>query len=66
VIEGQCRDRRIATRARLAREIAAWQKQRNAAGARVTWMFTTAQARAKMGAAYPKPNTNPDRLAKAS
>ena len=66
VLRGQCLDRRIATRARLAREIAAWQTQRNAAGARITWMFTTAQARAKMGTAYPKPNANPDCLAKAS
>jgi transposase len=66
VLRGQCRDRRIATRARLVREIAAWQTQRNAAGARVTWMFTTENARAKMGHAYPQPNANPDRLAKAS
>jgi transposase len=66
VLRGQCLDRRIATRARLVREIAAWQTQRNAAGARVTWMFTTAKARAKMGRAYPQPNANPDHLAKAS
>ena len=42
-------------RERLEREIAAWERQRNAAGARVKWMFTTEKARAKMGRAYPKP-----------
>src|SRR5919107_1353055 len=38
-------------------EIGAWQRRRNAAGARVPWMFTTEKARAKMGRAYPKPAT---------
>jgi hypothetical protein len=28
-------------------------KQRNTAGARIKWMFTTEKARAKMGRAYP-------------
>ena len=37
------------------REITAWQRQRNAAGARIKWMFTTDKARAKMGRAYPDP-----------
>ncbi|HEY5489818.1 MAG TPA: IS630 family transposase, partial [Gemmatimonadaceae bacterium] len=32
---------------------AAWEQQRNAAGARIKWMFTTDKARAKMGRAYP-------------
>ena len=41
---------------RSSAEIAAWERERNAAGARVKWMFTTEQARAKMGRAYPKPN----------
>ena len=39
---------------RLATEIAAWERQRNASGARIEWMFTTEKARAKMGRAYPK------------
>ena len=34
-------------------EIAAWERQRNTAGARIKWMFTTDKARAKMGRAYP-------------
>ena len=37
----------------LRREIDAWERQRNAAGARIKWMFTTDKARAKMGRAYP-------------
>jgi transposase len=54
VLKGQCLDRRIDTREGLEREIAAWECKRNAAGARVRWMFTTENARAKMGRAYPK------------
>ena len=55
VLRGQCLDRRIATQQQLVSEIAAWEKQRNASGARIKWMFTTAKARAKMGRAYPDP-----------
>ena len=35
--------------------VAAWEDQRNAAGARVRWMFTTERARAKLARAYPDP-----------
>ena len=35
-------------------EIGVLAKQRNAARARIKWMFTTDKARAKMGRAYPK------------
>jgi hypothetical protein len=45
------REPRIAERDRLVSEIAAWERQRNAAGARVKWMVTTEKARAKMGRA---------------
>jgi transposase len=55
VLRGQCLDRRIATRDHLVSEIAAWERQRNASGARIKWMFTTDKARAKMGRAYPDP-----------
>ena len=55
VLRGQCLDRRIGERDRLVSEIAAWERQRNATGARVNWMFTTEKARAKMGRAYPEP-----------
>jgi transposase len=53
VLRGQCLDRRIDDPKWLRREIAAWERQRNAAGARIKWMFTTDKARAKMGRAYP-------------
>jgi len=55
VLRRQCLDRRIAERERLEHEIAAWERERNAAGARVRWMFTTEKARTKMGRAYPVP-----------
>jgi transposase len=55
VLRGQCLDRRIGERDQLEREIAAWEQARNAAGARVQWLFTTEKARAKMGRAYPMP-----------
>jgi transposase len=53
VLHGQCLDRRIHDPKRLAKEVAAWERQRNAAGARITWMFTTERARTKMGRSYP-------------
>ncbi len=53
VLRGQCLDRRIGERERLCREIAAWQKQRNASGARINWRFTTQKARDKLARAYP-------------
>lgn len=54
VLASQCLDRRIESSSRLVAEIAAWEKQRNAARARVNWQFTTEKARLKMGRAYPK------------
>ena len=53
VLRGQCLDRRIDDPKRLRREVAAWERARNAARARIKWMFTTDKARAKMGHAYP-------------
>jgi hypothetical protein len=55
VLRSQCLDRRIATQDQLVSEIDAWERQRNASGARINWMFTTEKARAKMGRAYPEP-----------
>jgi transposase len=66
VLKGQCLDRRIDNRTQLEREVAAWQRRRNAAGARVNWMFTTEKARAKMGRTYPKPTATLDQPAKES
>jgi DDE superfamily endonuclease len=53
VPRGQCLDRRIADRAVLNTEVAAWQRQRNASGARIKWKFTTQKARQKLARAYP-------------
>src|SRR5215213_5241160 len=61
VLKSQCLDRRIGERTQLEAEIKAWERQRNAAGARIKWMFTTDKARAKMSRAYPQntPAFNP-------
>jgi transposase len=56
VLRGQCLDRRIADRDQLVSEIAAWERRRNASGARVKWMFTSTKARAKMARVYPIPS----------
>ena len=53
VLRGQCLDRRISERQLLVAEIAAWQQQRNASGARIKWTFTTPKARAKLARTYP-------------
>jgi transposase len=55
VLAAQCLDRRIASIEQLTAETAAWERQRNAACARIKWMFTTEKARAKMVRAYPHP-----------
>jgi hypothetical protein len=55
VLRRQCLDRRIDNRERLVSEIAAWERKRNASGARIKWMFTTEKACAKMRRAYPDP-----------
>ena len=57
VLRSQCLDRRIDTKEQLESEIAIWERQRNASGARIKWMFTTGKARAKMGTAYPQPTS---------
>lgn len=53
VLQGQCLGRRIDDPKCLKNEIAAWERQRNKARARINWMFTTNKARAKLGRAYP-------------
>jgi transposase len=58
VLAAQCLDRRIDSIEQLTAETTAWEQQRNAAGARIKWMFTTKKARAKMGHAYPKAQAN--------
>jgi hypothetical protein len=53
VLAGQCLDRRLADRATLEREVAAWQAIRNATGRGVDWRFTTEDARIKLKHLYP-------------
>jgi transposase len=56
VLRSQCLDRRMGERKMLEAEIAAWECQRNASGARIKWMFTTQRARIKLLRAYPHPH----------
>ena len=56
ILGRQCLARRIADRETLEREVAAWQDERNAAGGRVDWRFTTEDARIKLKRLYPSIN----------
>ena len=49
----QCLDRRLESQARMAEEVAAWEKERNARKARIHWTFTLAVARQKLRKLYP-------------
>ena len=53
VLANQCLDRRLADRATLEREVAAWRAIRNATGRGVDWRFTTEDARIKLKHLYP-------------
>ena len=53
VLNQQCLDRRIPDRETLCREVAHWQRRRNAKGARVKWMFDVDRTREKLGRVYP-------------
>jgi hypothetical protein len=53
VLSRQCLDRRLDDRDLMAREVAAWEATRNAAGARIDWQFQTADARIKLKRLYP-------------
>src|ERR1700688_4891050 len=53
VLRSQCLDRRIDDKGTILTEVAAWEKRRNAEGARIQWMFTTEKAREKLRKAYP-------------
>jgi len=55
VLRGQCLARRIGERKQLVTQIAAWEKQRNKAKARIKWLFTVQRARGKLARAYPAP-----------
>jgi transposase len=53
VLARQCLDRRIPDRETLAREVGAWEAERNASGVGADWQFTTADARVKLKKLYP-------------
>lgn len=54
VLVHQCLKRRIPGMDTLAREVAAWQAQRNAAHATIRWMFDVTQARTTLARLYPE------------
>ena len=53
VLSCQCLDRRIPDKDTLAKEVAAWQNQRNKTCTKADWQFTTANARIKLKRLYP-------------
>lgn len=53
VMNCQCLDRRIAEQPIIAREVAAWEQQRNKEEAKIRWTFTVSDARVKLAKIYP-------------
>src|SRR5215475_3877589 len=53
VLNGQCLNRRLADKATVQKEVAAWQRQRNRACGTVDWQFSTKDARIKLKRLYP-------------
>jgi hypothetical protein len=53
VLARQCLARRIPDMGALRREVAAWERDRNAAGVAADWQFTTADARTRLKRLYP-------------
>jgi hypothetical protein len=53
VLARQCLARRIPDKAALQHEVAAWERQRNAARVQVDWQFTSEDARCKLKRLYP-------------
>ena len=54
VLSRQCLSRRIGDAATLAREVAAWEQDRNAMRAKIHWCFRAADARVKLAHLYPQ------------
>lgn len=52
-MNSQCLNRRLDTQSLIAAEVAAWEKKRNLAKARIHWTFTPAVARRKLRKLYP-------------
>lgn len=53
ILQRQCLNRRIADEARLKREVAAWEQQRNDAKETIDWRFSITDAREKLKRLYP-------------
>jgi len=53
VLQRQCLKQRLADRAAMEREVAAWALRRNEQIKRIDWQFTTADARIKLRRLYP-------------
>jgi len=53
IMNSQCLDRRLDSQPLIAAEVAAWEKKRNSAQARIHWTFTLAAARRKLRKLYP-------------
>lgn len=53
VLSAQCLERRIPDKQTLEGEMSAWQADRNAAGATISWRFTVQDARCKLSHLYP-------------
>src|SRR2546426_2014276 len=53
IMNGQCLDRRLDSQAAITKEVASWEKKRNAQQARIHWTFTLAAARRKLRKLYP-------------
>ena len=53
VLQRQCLKRRIPDQETLTREVAAWERKRNQGAVKVTWRFTTKDARIKLKKLYP-------------
>jgi hypothetical protein len=53
IMGSQCLDRRLDSQGRMAEEVAAWERERNAREARIHWTFTLAAARQKLRKVYP-------------
>lgn len=54
VLKGQCLGRRIADMATMQTEVDTWEKNRNNRTKKISWQFTTSDARTKLKRLYPK------------
>jgi len=53
-LKGQCLNRRIADMTTMQSQVLAWQSNRNNSSRKISWQFTTADARIKLKHLYPK------------